>query len=344
MYITITAQKTGDNYTQSVSDFVAYLEKENEGKEWEDRELFFDQYEETITPREVISEIDGNTTKLKKNEPKFYSITVNPSRWELKHLNNHPEELKKYIRELMKSYAESFNREIDGRKVTVDDIKYYAKIEHQRTYKGSDKAIRENAPYRAKIARLTNEIQKIKRGEIKGSLKKKQQQIIRLQKEAPHQLDGKMIEQGMLKEGSQTHIHIIVSRKDITNRHSLSPGSKYKASETELNGKIVKRGFNRDEFYKGSEQVFDRLFNYKRNYVETYGARKTFIKHPEKYFAQIMGLPLSEKETAFKLLNKSGVQIPVLNIPTNQAQLAYKLFKKLKMSIEKGINSGSIQI
>ena len=31
MYITITPQKLGDNYTQSAGDFVAYLEKENDG-------------------------------------------------------------------------------------------------------------------------------------------------------------------------------------------------------------------------------------------------------------------------------------------------------------------------
>ncbi|MCB0471814.1 MAG: mobilization protein [Flavobacteriaceae bacterium] len=345
MYITITAQKTGDSYAQSVRDFVAYLEKENEGKEWEERELFFDQYGEEINPKEVIREIDGNTAKLKKNEPKFYSITVNPSQRELKQLSNHADDLKRYTRELMKNYAESFNREVDGRKVTVDDIKYYAKIEYERTYKGGDQAVRENAPYKAKIAKLNYEIQQIKKGEIEGSVKLKEQQIAKLQKEAPHQLNGKMIEQGMRKEGHQTHIHIIVSRKDVTNKYSLSPGSKYKASEAELNGKTVKRGFNRDAFFKDSEKVFDKLFNYNRNYVETYAARKTFIKHPDKYFAQIMGLPMTERATAFKLLNNAGVQVPqILNIPTNQAQLAYKLFKKLKIGIDKGIDSGSIQI
>jgi len=67
-----------------------------------------------------------------------------------KTLQNPSEDLKIYTRELMKDYVASFNREINGRSVTVDDIKYYAKIEHQRTFKGTDKQIRENQPYATK--------------------------------------------------------------------------------------------------------------------------------------------------------------------------------------------------
>ena len=158
MYITITPQKLGDNYTKSVADFVSYLEKENEGKSIDEMEHFFNQYGQEISSNEVIKEIDGNTSKLKKTEPKFYSITVNPSQYELKRLQNHSEELKRYTREVMKDYAKAFNREIDGRPITVDNIKYYAKIEHQRTYKGNDKAIIENQPFATKVLELKNDI------------------------------------------------------------------------------------------------------------------------------------------------------------------------------------------
>ena len=84
MYITITPQKSGDNYSQSVADFVEYLEKENLNVENENVEFFFNQYEDKIGAKEVVEEIDGNTAKLKKIEPKFYSITVSPSKYELK--------------------------------------------------------------------------------------------------------------------------------------------------------------------------------------------------------------------------------------------------------------------
>jgi len=105
MYITITPQKLGDNYTQSVADFVAYLEKENEGKSIEDQETFFNQHGDPISSKEVIYEIDANTSKLKKTEPKFYSITLNPSQYELKQIKNASEELKAYTREVMQVYA-----------------------------------------------------------------------------------------------------------------------------------------------------------------------------------------------------------------------------------------------
>ena len=88
MYITITAQKMGGNYEQSSSGFVAYLEKENEGRTTDDLEYFFNQYGEEISSAEVVAEIDKNTSKLKKIEPKFYSITINPSTSELRRLHN----------------------------------------------------------------------------------------------------------------------------------------------------------------------------------------------------------------------------------------------------------------
>ena len=344
MYITITAQKLGDRFTQSSADFVSYLEKENEGKTIEEQEHFFNQYGEEISSDEVIREIDGNAAKLKKTEPKFYSITVNPSPRELKHLQNGQKDLKAYTRELMKAYANSFNREINGHAVSVDDIKYYAKIEHQRTYKGNDKAIIENQPYATKILQLKNDIRKIEDEKSQGSVKALEKQIAKLEKEAPHQLNGKRIVRGIKKEGSQSHIHIIVSRKDMSNKYSLSPGSKHKASEVEMHGKTIKRGFNRDEFFKKAEAVFDKQFNYKRNYVETYKARKAFIKHPEKYFASIMGLPTSEKAVAFKLLGKSGISTPMMNIPTNKVQLALKTIKQLKRGLDVAIKSSSIGI
>lgn len=344
MYITITPQKLGDNYTQSVADFVAYLEKENDGKALEDMEPFFNQYGDQISSKEVIRDIDNNTAKLKKTEPKFYSITLNPSQQELKHLKNHSEALKQYARDVMKVYAESFNREIQGRPINVDDIKYYAKIEHERTYKGNDKAIRENASYHGKIVALRHEIQQIKNGSLVGDIQIKEQQIKQLEQDTPHKRNGKIITQGMAKEGSQSHIHIIVSRKDQSNQYSLSPGSKYKASEVVMNGQTVKRGFDRDAFFKNSETTFDTSFDYKRNYVETYQARKTLVKEPKQYYANILGLPTNEKTIALKLLGKSGLHTPLANIPTNKVQLVLKAIKQIKHGIGKAIESGSIGI
>ncbi|WP_117884181.1 MobB family relaxase [Aureibaculum luteum] len=339
MYITITKQQSGTNYKGSVRDFVNYLEKENEDKSVELQENFFNQYNDKVSSEEVIAEIDGNTSKLSKKDPKFYSMVVSPSSRELNHIKNNPKHLRKYVREIMKDYADAFYRD---QKITVDNIKYYAKMEHERTYKGKDKKIQENQPYATKILQLKNEIRNIQGSNSIGNVKNLEKEIVRLEKEAPHQQQGRRIVRGMQKEGYQSHIHIIVSRKDNSNSFSLSPGSKYKQSETILNGKKVKQGFHREKFYKSAEKRFDTTFGYNRNFVESYKAKNMFIKNPKKFFATLVGLPTNEKQMAFKLLHKAGVNIP--NIPTNKVQLAYKAFMKLKNGVGKAINSGSIGI
>ena len=342
MYITITPQKLGDNYSQSAADFVDYLEKENQDLEVENEEFFFNQYGDKISAKEVVQEIDGNTAKLKKIEPKFYSITVSPSKYELKRLQNSSEDLKRYTRELMKDYVACFNREINGKPITIDDIKYYAKIEHQRTFKGSDIQIRENQPFATKILELRKEIRAIKSGEKEGSTKALEKEIMKLELQAPHQQNGQRIVRGMKKDGSQSHIHIIVSRKDASNSFSLSPGSKYKSSEVMMNGKMVKRGFDRDQFFSKAEKTFDKTFGYQRNFVETYRARKGFIKNPNLYFSALLQLPTNEKAIAFKLMRESGM--PIQSIPTSSAQLALKVFNRLKRGVGIAIKSSSIGV
>ncbi|MGO3688981.1 MAG: MobB family relaxase [Psychroflexus halocasei] len=343
MYITITPQKMGGNFSKSSADFVGYLEKENQGLEQEEMEHFFNQYGEGISAEEVVKDIDGNGAKLKKKEPKFYSITVSPSKYELNKLQNSSQDLKKYTRELMKDYVESFNREINGRPINIDDLKYYAKIEHQRTFKGTDFQIKENQPYATKILQLKTEIRNVQDGRTEGNINKLNREVSKLERAAPHQQNGKRIVQGMPKAGNQSHIHIIVSRKDASNTFSLSPGSKHKASEVEMHGKTVKRGFDRDKFFTNAEKTFDKTFGYQRNFAETYKARKDFIKNPKIYFAALMKLPTNERALAFKIMGKSG--IPMMpSIPTNQAQLALKVFNKLRKGLDVAIKSSSIGI
>jgi len=343
MYITITPQKMGANYSKSSADFVGYLEKENEGLEQHDMEHFFNQYGDEISAEEVIREIDGNTAKLEKHEPRFYSITVSPSKYELRKLQNSSEDLKRYTRELIKDYVASFNREIKGRSVSIDDIKYYAKIEHQRTFKGTDFQVRENQPFATKILQLKTEIRNIQEGRTEGNIKRMKKEIAKLERQAPHQQNGKRIVQGMPKDGNQSHIHIIVSRKDASNRFSLSPGSKYKASDVKLNGETVKRGFDRDKFFEKAEKTFDNTFGYKRNFAETYKARKDFVKNPKLYFAALMKLPANEKALAFKMITKTGLPI-VPSIPVSQTQIALRVFKRLRRGAEIAIKSSSIGI
>jgi len=337
MYIAITRQHLGDSYRGSSGDFVNYLEKENEGKALEDQELFFNQTENNIDAERVIAEIDANTTKLSKRDPKFYSIMVSPSQAELKHIGDSPEKLKQYTRELMKTYAASFYRD---KEVTVKEVLYFAKLERERTYSEKDKAVKENQAHASKILELQHQIRAIKEGREQGDVARLQEKIKALEIGAPHKQHGKRIVPGMAKEGNQSHIHIIVSRKDITNSHSLSPGSKFRTSETTLNGEKVKQGFDRDKFYRAAEKTFDKQFGYRRNFVETYHARNLLDKDPKQFFTALLGLPANEKQAAKQLLFKAGIKVPT--IPVNKAQLAYKAMMQLKKGIGKALESGSI--
>ncbi len=359
MHINITPQKIGpqhDTYNSSVTDYVNYLEKENEGKHPEFQEHFFDQDNDEVSPETVISEIDGNSKKLRKRDPKFYSIVVSPSAKELKHINNDPALLRQYTRELMKDYAASFYRD---RKVTVHDIKYYAKIEQERTFRGFEKMVQENAPHRKEIAKLQHDMAKIQRGELKGNLKKILRKIDRLVAEAPHKINGELVAKGMKKEGFQAHVHIIVSRKDVTNTYSLSPNSQHRKNVTFLNGKEQKQGFDRNKFFDAAEQRFDKTFAFERGFIDRYSTKKLYRKDPKKFFAVVMGLPTNERELALKslykmgiptnqkgltlkLFHKAGLNVP--NIPTNKVQLAMKAFNQLKKGMKRAIESGSIGV
>lgn len=338
MYITISPQQLKPGSSRSVAKFVDYLEKENIERHPESREFFFNQTRENISPATVINSIDGNTAKLKTTEPRYYSISINPSSRELAHLHNDPDKIKAYTRELIKDYARSFNREINGRSVQVSDIKYYAKIEFSRNFKFREKEVIENMPYLKQIAKLQNDLSKIQRGERTGSAFKIQKEIQALHRQAPHKTGEKLIRAGLPKPGNQMHVHLVVSRKDQSNSVSLSPGSKYKASEVTFHGKTIKRGFDRDRFFKAAEKTFDQKFGYHRNIVEQYASRKTYLQFPEKYYSHLLKLPVTERKEAMGILNSA--RLGVSKIPDARVRFALKQFQK---AIELGRKSSSIE-
>ena len=339
MYISITKQHMGSNFSSSAADFVNYLEKENANRLPDQKEAFFDLTRDSVSPGTVIQEIDANTTKLKRAEPKFYSITINPSKRELQHINNDPLRLKQYVKAVIKDYAAAFNR---NPKVREDQIKFFAKIEFQRNYKGFDHEVQANSHYIKQIVKLENDLVKIRSGQLNVNSANIQKEIASLKAKIPFTLDGHPIVQGMKKPGPQTHVHIIVSRKDTTNTYSLSPGSKYIKSEASLNGRFVQRGFHRDQFFSDAEKTFDRMFGYKRNFVETYQGRKSYLNDPKTYYATLLGLPKNERSAAFRILRKTGVGIPSINIPKSKVDLALKTLKQFKKAMQLARSSSSI--
>ena len=70
------------------------------------------------------------------------------------------------------------------------------------------------------------------------------------------------------------HVHIIVSRKDATNTFKLSPRTNHRRG---CSG-VIKRGFDRDTFYRSCERVFDKATGFDRSLDKSYDYFNT-MKH-----------------------------------------------------------------
>lgn len=62
------------------------------------------------------------------------------------------------------------------------------------------------------------------------------------------------------------HCHLIVSRKDQSNKKKLSPLTNHKNTKKGA----IKGGFNRKNLFQQAEQGFDKLFGYQRQLTETF--------------------------------------------------------------------------
>ncbi|GAB1858323.1 hypothetical protein MHTCC0001_31600 [Flavobacteriaceae bacterium MHTCC 0001] len=247
----------------SCSALADYLEKENKKLErmskqsktkaqammYQSRkQQFFSHDSSHIGYMEVVEKIDSNKKRLGKKDAKFYAPTISFSQKELQHLgklatdgrtiNNVSEmsknELQKfnnmikdYSREAMTNYAKNFRREDKGLK-TGDDLVYFGKVEHTRTYKGTDIAVQ--------------------KGEVKS---------------------------GGLKKGLQSHVHIIVSRRDKNQYMKLDPTTKEKFTQRKIGNNSYTVGFDRKMWIVNNEKTFDKAFGYNRTLNEKFEIQNT---------------------------------------------------------------------
>lgn len=86
------------------------------------------------------------------------------------------------------------------------------------------------------------------------------------------------VKQGEIKPGLNTHIHFIVGRKSVDGSKKLSPKTNHRNTDKGA----VKGGFNRDQFKKDCERIFDNLFRYNRPLNEGYDYLKSAKKADSK--------------------------------------------------------------
>ena len=94
------------------------------------------------------------------------------------------------------------------------------------------------------------------------------------------------------------HCHLIVSRKDQTNKKKLSPLTNHKNTK---NG-IIKGGFDRVNLFQQIEQGFDKLFSYNRQKIEAFDYQNTMKNNPiyEQLKLQEQKLEPNERKTELK--------------------------------------------
>jgi len=132
----------------------------------------------------------------------------------------------------------------------------------------------------------------------------------------PEVRDG-MAKQGEVKPGSNTHVHVIVSRKDTTNKIKLSPMTNHRQSSSG----VIKGGFDRNSFKEKSEKCFDELFNYNRGITEKYEVVNK-LKNGSREERELL------KQSIYKRLNITA---------TNEESLVNKVEPKITHDCKKGV-------
>ncbi|KAA2218517.1 DUF5712 family protein [Maribacter flavus] len=161
MPVSIVHTTSQDN-KGSCSKYGHYLNKENKVLRKEGlghrQQFFFDQKQNRLTTIEAIDTVDRNSRNkgLAKKQDRYFTMTLNFSKKELAHLTStlakrpirdiaelDDKELKDYnevirlfARRAMRNYADNFNKGI-----TEKQLVWFAKIEHRRYYKGTDKEV-----------------------------------------------------------------------------------------------------------------------------------------------------------------------------------------------------------
>lgn len=302
MFVKVEKSTPKTDNKGSSSGIISYLSKENEGKNFTDTEGFFNHDNSTISETEAQLIIDNQNKNIGKKDAKFFTFTINPHENELKHIakiagNNtaknyqeltpiqqqdYQKMLKSYTKNVMELYAENFDKNIEGK-----DLVYVAKMEQQRTYKSFSKEVKENEAVTKKIHnqvvfRIRAE-NKIEASTSKSELKKAQKEFkivqgrIDMLKSKYHTIDNKtlqndkenLIKRGSIKEGFQTHMHIVVHRntKDYV---KISPNAKSRGHTQDTKNGSAKIGFDHERFKTNSGKMFEEQFNYKQSRNEKF--------------------------------------------------------------------------
>lgn len=137
-YVKPLSVNTKTNNASGCHLSVNYLEKENKGKSILEKEPFFNDNTNFATPKQVEHEINEHKKGLKSTDSKYYEVVINFSKEELKGKSD--KELKEYIK---KEFPKAYTGAINGKDIDEKQLTWFAKLERERKYKGTDKEVLE---------------------------------------------------------------------------------------------------------------------------------------------------------------------------------------------------------
>lgn len=243
-----TSDKSNGN-KGSCTALANYLEKEDlekEQKAFDNGELpmprtgFFSHENDRLSKSEVINQVDNNKKGLSRDDSKFYAITIAPSEQEQQHI------LKEITNGKEVKSIDELNRE---------QLKQYENHLKEYTRKVMDE-------YASHYNRnnLNNGNQLLYFGKIEHQ---------RHYQGTDTEVKNGYAKSNDKKPGLNSHVHVIVSRKDKDMKLKLSPLAQDKGSTKCItNGKNTQRGFDRNLFNSKAEAVFDKQFSYERQLSE----------------------------------------------------------------------------
>lgn len=221
-----------------------YLEKENAGKEPGDKMAFFNHRYDNVARSTAVAQIDNNHKNLSKSDNKFFMVSVNPSHHEMQHLikvTTGREGITDFTQLTRKEQERVF---VEMRNYTRKVMDVYAQnFDRPNVRDGGDLV------YFAKIETMRKWHpwdREVRSGQAKA---------------------------GELKPGLNVHVHVCVSRNDVTQTTKLSPESRSRGGKQQLNGKAVQQGFNHEAFKEKSGAAFRSTYNYKGYEKEQYNQR-----------------------------------------------------------------------
>jgi len=239
-----TSSKSNGNRGSS-NALASYLEGEEidkENKAFDNGELpesrsgFFTHNQDGLLKSEVISAIDSNKKGLGKSDSKFFMVSLSPSEKEQKHM------LKQITGKDINSIDKLSRKELKAYENSLKDYSRNAMNEYANNFKRDQ---------------LKNGGQLLYAGKIHHQ---------RTYKGMDDEVKKGAAKSGDKKPGLNSHIHIIVSRKDRDMKMKLSPlaNEKGRNNNSQLNGKKVQRGFDRNLYKVKAEKLFDQKYSYDR--------------------------------------------------------------------------------